>query len=121
MRVVIYDAEDMEPITVIKLDDRWVQMLKQGREVTMAVTPLLPTSYLEEPLDWERTYQISRCRLRFERIMKGDKLMMWICTTVDGESALLLRSVFLPGQQSAVADERERAFRKGLGAALGLR
>lgn len=49
------------------------------------------------------------------------RLLMWLCTTQDGESALLLKSTFLPGQQAAVNEVRRDAFLDGLMAAMGVR
>jgi len=116
MRVVIYDAEDMEPITVIKLDDRLVMRLRQDRELRIPVRLPMRSPTLE--MTEARLAGPRYCCIRFEPIMKGEDFMMWICTTMDGESALLLRSVFLPGQQASVAREREDAFMQGLMVAL---
>jgi hypothetical protein len=56
--------------------------------------------------------------IRFEPIWKGQKRLMWLATTQDGETALLLRSTFLPGQQGEVERERQKAFMRGFMAAI---
>jgi len=121
MRVVIYDAEDMEPITVVKLPPWVIELAERGQSVTVPVLKPITAGWANEQIDLPRTAALSQCRLKFDCIMKGNERMMWICTTMDGESALLLRSVFLPGQQSALNEERSNAFLDGLMAAMGTR
>lgn len=131
MRVVIYDREDMEPITVISLPEwgrdylREIEQGKRGPDITFAVIPPMRAGNWggadldASPADFRK----HTCRLRFEPIWEGHegkrRRLMWLCTTMDGETALLLKSTFLPGQQAAVNEEREKAFVSGLMAAFG--
>ncbi|KMO41158.1 hypothetical protein [Methylobacterium aquaticum] len=123
MRVVIYDAEDMEPITVIRLPDHMRGYLdeildgRRGPEITFPVQdPLRARDFLADVSS--APVQLRVVRLKFEPIRKGRGLLMWLCTTRDGETALLLKSVFLPGQQRELNHQREDAFMAGLFAAL---
>ena len=133
MRVVIYDREDMEPITVISLPEwgrdylREIEQGKRGPEITFPVVQPMRARERDgaasqiDPTDLRK----STCRLRFEPIWEEHagkrRCLMWLCTTMDGETALLLKSTFLPGQQAAVNEEREKAFVGGLMAAFGSR
>ena len=54
---------------------------------------------------------IKTCTIQFERLCLRD-LKSWIGVTDDGETALLLRSVFLPGQQSEVREAEAKAQTK---------
>jgi hypothetical protein len=130
MRVVIYDREDMEPITVITLPEWGREFLREierghrGPEITFPVRPpMRAVDWKEPPADVPVTdFRRFQCRIRFEPIWEGDgpkrRCLMWLCTTRDGESALLLKSTFLPGQQAAVNEERQKAFTDGLMAAF---
>jgi len=131
MRVVIYDREDMEPITVISLPDwgrdylREIEQGQRGTEVTFPVIQPMRAGNWNSPAPAAELTDLrkSTCRLRFEPIWEGHdgkrRRLMWLCTTMDGETALLLRSTFLPGQQAAVNEEREKAFVGVLMAAFG--
>ena len=123
MRVVVYDAEDMEPITVIQLPGHMREYLNEildgsrGPEITFPLLRPLSAAIVlaKEPPDLTMAPYV---RLKFEPIWKGKGLLMWLCTTRDGETALLLKSVFLPGQQRELNQQREDAFMAGLFAAL---
>lgn len=130
MRVVIYDREDMEPITVITLPEwgrDYLREIEQGHRSSEITFPVMQPMRAREfsdvashvdPID----FRMSTCRLRFDPIWAGHegkrRRLMWLCTTMDGETALLLKSTFLPGQQAAVNGEREKAFVSGLMAAF---
>lgn len=119
MRTVIYDSEFMEPITVIDVPQWLFARVQNGgfNEIILAVQPKMPFPVMADPLPIK--YEpVLACRLFFEAVRKDGKIMFWFCTTRDGESALLLRSVFLPGQQKEVEEERKNAFFKGLEMAL---
>lgn len=123
MRVVVYDAEDMEPITVIQLPGHMREYLneildgRRGPEITFLLQqPLSAADFVtKEP---PALTMMPYVRLKFEPIWKGKGLLMWLCTTRDGETALLLKSVFLPGQQRELNQQREDAFMAGLFAAM---
>lgn len=125
MRVVVYDAEDMEPITVIQLPGHMREYLNEildgcrGPEITFPLQrPFSAADFVaKEPPALTMALYV---RLKFEPIWKGKGLLMWLCTTRDGETALLLKSVFLPGQQRELNQQREDAFMAGLFAAMAL-
>lgn len=123
MRTVIYDAEDMEPITVIDVPGEYlreIQAGKRGPELRfMAMRPISPADFVSDgPI--RPDVQIPIVRIRFEPIWNGrsERVLMWLATTMDGETALLLRGVFLPGQRAEVRREREDAFMKGFMTAI---
>lgn len=123
MRTVIYDAEDMEPITVIDVPRQFMEEIESGKRgpvLTFAVMPRLTSGDIFDPAEPPSLQETRRCyfTIRFEPIWKGRKRLMWLATTMDGETALLARSIFLPGQQAAVEQERRVAFMRGLMAAM---
>jgi hypothetical protein len=120
MRVVVYDKETMEPLTVISIPGDYLSRF--GRRMHFPVIQPIsfgPVPTEIEPINMRRWY----VTLDFEPIYNGKDPhpMMWLCTTNDGETALLLRSVFLPGQQREVQERTRDAFLSGLAAALQVR
>lgn len=123
MRTVIYDAEDMEPITVIDVPRQFMKEIESGKRdpiLHFAVMPPLSSAASFNPTEPPPIQEYRRFyfTIRFEPIWKGRKRLMWLATTMDGETALLARSIFLPGQQAAVEQERRAAFMRGIMAAM---
>lgn len=99
VNTVLY-THDMEPITVLQLSQRAVDYLRTTGMVRIPVMPAnymprIPTDHLE-PID---AYIVT---ITMDVIRKGYQTYP-ILLTHDEESALLLRSAFLPGQQRARA------------------
>jgi len=113
MRVVLY-AHDFEPITVIELSTFVTDYLERYGRCSIAVPmPLLLDAMPSTTI--RQTYprvDIIAERLRFHR---GDHLMLF---TADEESALLLKSVFLPGQYRQLHSETRDAYARGFLAAI---
>ena len=106
-RAVLY-AHDMEPITVLQLSDAAHNHLGSHGQVTIPVMGPVQLFRIDE----SPSAQFRTVRITAEVLRKGDKKHMMLFTH-DEESALLLKSAFLPGQQRAVQDREARAF--GLG------
>lgn len=121
MRTVVYDHETYEPITVIEVPGSFLAEIESGKRGPILVFPTRPiVSTLAPREDISPTTMAFRTvRLRFEPIYKGQARILWLATTDDGETALLLRSAFLPGQQHAVQEREQTAFLKGLVIAIG--
>lgn len=114
MRVVLYDDETMEPLTVITIPMWAHERLRAGEPIQFPVwrslldAPIGPaTIQMELPL----------VRVWFEEFLRHGQ-RHWFCFTRDGENAIQLRSVFLAGQTPAVLEREREAFSRGLIAAL---
>lgn len=120
MRCVIYDADDMEPITVFDVPNRFLREIDRGeRGPDLAFAPVMPMD-IEPYLPDDPGPSMARyCRLHFERIIKDGRTLMWLCTTRDGETALQLKAAFLPGQVAEVQNRVRGAFLRGLMVAFG--
>ncbi|MFL5063479.1 MAG: hypothetical protein ACJ8FU_08635 [Xanthobacteraceae bacterium] len=119
MRAVIYDAEGYEPLTVIDVPQRFMREIERNERppvLRFAVPRPYVRPFVPERLDPLAFMNV--VTVRFEPIYKGKRRFMWLCTTEDAESALLLRAVFLPGQQGEVNHQLEEAFLKGMFAAM---
>lgn len=96
MNVVLY-APDMEPITIIDLSMRGIEMLKERRVVYMAAMP--PIKMGEDrsnPVVEYKTVRIEAHRLH----MRGVETMILIAH--DDTNALLLKPSWLPGQRGEI-------------------
>lgn len=108
MRVVVYDEESLEPITVVNLPGLSDRCLQERRHWRAVVPPPLAKSEGQgaavEYIDLEFE-QISRVTLRH-----GEQTT-WLCLTRAAELAMLLTPDWLPGQRPAVQrlqEENER-------------
>lgn len=122
MRVVIHDAETYEPITVVTIPNHYIREMEQGaRDYSLRMAVPMPVSPYARGAKMDCTMMKGTVlRLRFEPIHRGrsGKRFMWLCTAEDGESALLLHSTFLPGQQKDVNAIERQAYLRGLFEAL---
>lgn len=106
MRVVIYDDEDMEPITVINLRGLTPRHLRE-RGMRWRVPVPEPISIRVSPPDEASMIQKMRVvELEFEplcrRTRDGREQESLICFTKAAELAMLLNPDWLPGQRPAV-------------------
>lgn len=116
-RIVVYDPEDHEPITVVEIPREFMREVEDGRRNDIRLL------FRPEPRDFTNIGSVpadvhpmkpSYTRLMFERISWGpDRPTMWVLhPTGSMEDTLRLRSVFLPGQMPEVQRrEREAEFR----------
>jgi hypothetical protein len=112
MRVPIYCGETFEALTIIKVEKWGLEMLDDGcrflRFAPFIKMPPPPPRSVQYAGAEMRDESVRICTIQFERLRLGD-LKSWIGVTGDGETALLLRSVFLPGQQSEVREAEANA------------
>lgn len=110
MRCVIYSL-DFEPITVIALDRWCLDHLQQHNRVSLQAIEE-PPMQMPDP-DEEITVSLRVVRLEAIWITRGDRRRFPVLFTSDEESALLLKSTFLAGQQRALQQECHTAFVRG--------
>lgn len=121
MRVIVFDKELHEPLTVVEVPKWLADQAKAGRPIrlipqTKIVTPLY--SAAAERME----YQV--VTLTFERVCRGGghrnghytepETLFWYAYADDPETALLLRCAFLPGQVGEVQRREKRAYIMGL-------
>ena len=118
MRVVLYSDEDMEPITVFELSEFATDYLNQYKRVTLPVIAPMRASFISDEDQITNCDVLKQVNIYAETfIRKGQKYMMLF--TQDEESALLLKSCFLPGQRSELNEEMANFYAKGVLYALG--
>ena len=100
MRVPVYCSETFEALTILKLEDWALRMLDQGC-IYLRFAPILPLSVTPEIDEAIMSDIVPICTVRFDPLRLRE-MKSWIGVTDDAETALALRSVFLPGQQSEV-------------------
>lgn len=116
MRVVLY-TNDFEPITVLFLEEYILQYIEERGEVTMPViAPLIIREFTEECPVFKSSNNV---HIRAERFFYRNK-SQYLLFTADEESAMLLKSVFLPGQYSEVQERERMAAARGFLKALEL-
>lgn len=111
MRVVVYDEESLEPITVVNLPGLTDRALEERQHWQVAVTRKVPR---RDIADDEHAYvdQVKMVDLTFDRISRvtltyGEQFT-WLCLTRATELAMLLEPDWLPGQRPAIDTLRER-------------
>lgn len=111
MRIVIYDEESLEPITVVNLPGMTERALEERRYWQFAVTRKLPEG---EAPEGKNSYvdSVKMVELEFEKVSRvtlhyGEQ-HTWLCLTRATELAMLLEPDWLPGQRRAVDTLRER-------------
>jgi hypothetical protein len=100
MRVVIYDEESLEAITVVELPGL-TDMALEERKIWRAAVPGQPgqagTDFIASTRFIDLTFErISRVTLTY-----GEQLT-WLCLTRATELAMLLTPDWLPGQRPAI-------------------
>lgn len=117
MKVVLYNHE-MEPITIIKISDWMLTMIRNDRTfITLQVDPPLDwRRYTVEELNQPRPYRTVEIEVVPLYMSGGFKT--FFLRTRDEESALLLESAFLPGQTKELNDLKEEAYTQGFARAF---
>ncbi len=113
MRHVIY-ACDWEPITVVDLSEFAAEELAQRRRVVLPVLGEVAWVVSETV---GRYPTMGTVRLEVTMFMADGRPQM-VLRTEDEESALLLKSAFLPGQRAALKEHERAALARGFFAAL---
>ena len=105
MRVVIYDEESLEPITVVNLPGLTERCLEERQLWRMA----LQTEVSEPELtgtDRQFSDYVRYVDLEFERItrvtLRNGEQVTWLCLTRAADLAMLLTPAWLPGQRPAI-------------------
>ena len=111
MQVVLYTS-DMQPITVLDLHLSAIEFIRRNGLMRFAVPspPLvIPFTGNIPVFDSLRTVTI------FMDILYNSRGMPYeILYSHDEESALIMKSAFLPGQLHAMQDREKRAYCKGI-------
>lgn len=116
MRVVLYDDETMEPITVFSIPTWAYERLKKDERIRFPVIQRM--SWVDAGEGAVKPMEVPTVTVWFEQFhRKGEK--HWFAFTRDGENALSLRSLFLPGQKKTVSNLELKAFVDGLLMAIG--
>lgn len=111
MRAVLY-THDMIPITVMDVPPEWMEFMKRHNSMMLAVAPR-DLDIAPDFDSWiERRYQVQTVRIEIEPLIRRGEIH-WMLFTADEESALLLRSAFLPGQLAEVQAKERAAFARG--------
>lgn len=113
MRVVLYDDETMEPLTVLQLPSWFTSRLVSGER--MRVPMILPMS-LDDGVGPVGPLSKTSVTIWFEKFIRHGR-EHWFAFTAEGEDAMMCRAVFLPGQYREVQSREKMAFMAGL---LGL-
>lgn len=121
MNIVIYARQDMQPITVIDLPMRLIEMGAERGCVQIAVMEPLSLAVERDFSESLRRWTVS---LTFHRLVMLDQ-KTWFITTDDEEAALLLKPDWLPGQRGRInqlqmeRDQMAKALVKALTRGLG--
>lgn len=119
MKIVVYDFETYEAITFISVP-HWREMgMQPGEPINIPIepprTPVAIGRSAMPPPDFEFHY----VTLRFEWFrLRNSPERLWFAFVHNAESALLLRSIFLPGQSREVRARVDMGFAKGYMQAL---
>ena len=108
MRVVIY-AEDMEPITVIELAPWAYERLSRGDRVNLVAMEPLPITFNPN----EQAAATMRYITIYAELLQRRGVRHMMVFTGNDETALLLKSAFLPGQHRRVDEVRKKALVEG--------
>lgn len=109
MRTILIDSETMEPLTVLNLPVEAWNMFDRGAVWRVPAPPEMQATAVvnREPIALE-VIELRGIELRNKR-----GVLYWMAETASAEAALLLRSVFLPGQMSEVVDRERVAMARG--------
>lgn len=115
MRVVLY-ANDMEPITVIEIENSTYEYICNYGIVNIHVPsrPFCSVLIPSGPIQIDNIKIVSIFAERFVRNGREHRMLF----THDEESAMLLKCAFLPGQQARLQERERAAFARGIIAAL---
>jgi len=115
MRTVLY-THDLEPITILELEEWKMRMLEERGRVELAVMkPMSVAAW--NPSVVPEPEPIWRVCITAERFHSNGQIHMMLFTHNE-EHALLLKSAFLPGQRWALKELTAAEFAKGFLAAL---
>lgn len=111
MKAVLY-AHDMTPITVLSVPQHWWDFLEKHGSFMVAVPEEPPTSPAPFEIDYATRFTFRTVRITVEVLVYRRRRHMMLFTE-DEESALLLKSAFLPGQYKRLNELKEEAYAMG--------
>lgn len=128
MRVIVFDRELHEPLTVVEVPAWLAEQAKDGHPIRLLPPqPFDPSAmFRDEPteavceqivtLTFERVSRSVRAspRLQAAGVKYESEILFWYAYADDPETALLLRAAFLPGQVGEVQRREKRAYVMGL-------
>lgn len=124
-RVVVYDPDDHEPITVVEIPIEYMTEIREGKRRHVELIAQKPVSIREVLVGaaMGETAYYRTLRLRFEPIVRGNhrdgiETLFFLAYPDDTELALILRCAFLPGQYGEVQRREAKARFEGLMAGL---
>jgi hypothetical protein len=106
MRLVIYDDDTMEPITVVSVPwfgEKDIERL--GRRLRLSTPP--PQELVAfDPGPPEAPFRAPIVELRFEQFVRHGR-PSWMCFTREAELAMLLDPDWLPGQRRRINEIKD--------------
>ncbi|WP_175787449.1 hypothetical protein [Burkholderia anthina] len=108
MRVVVFDPQDLEALTVIEVSQHFIRELEQGKRgphLRFAIPTQLPM-LVSGPMEPMQCVPIKTADVLMERFQRNG-VWTWCAMALNPEICLLMRSTLLPGQRHD-AQERER-------------
>ena len=112
MRIIVFDEELHEPLTIVEIPHDLARMGMDGVPVRL-LAPMDFDSGWAPPTSPFLTEKV--VQLRFERVCRGNarNVLFWFAYADDPETALLLRAAFLPGQAGEVQRRQRHAWLEG--------
>lgn len=119
MRVIVFDRELHEPLTVVEMPFDLFERGKRGERIRMIPEQLLDERALREwmspatevpHIEW----QFITLRLEEVRKGRGGETLFWFAYADNETLALRLRAAFLPGQVGELRVQRQRAWADGV-------
>lgn len=123
MRVIVFDRELHEPLTVVEVPAWLATEAKRGMPVRLLPPQKFDPRVMlsDEPPE---AITMQAVTLTFERVCRGGgarnghytepETLFWYAYADDPETALLLRAAFLPGQAGEVQRREKAAYVMGL-------
>lgn len=103
MRVVVYDEESLEPITVVNLPGLTERCLEERQLWRISLHRPVPEAAVAERKFSDSIHYVD---LEFEKIsrvtLRHGEQVTWLCLTRATELAMLLAPDWLPGQRPAI-------------------
>jgi hypothetical protein len=130
-RHIVFAEEDFEPITAVDIPLRLLQMAREGSCIQLAVTPPVPVEIICKKPSPDRIveYIVTLKPVPFSKAWRGrdrfgaprvDHNYGMAFVTPHDEMALLLDSVFLPGQYAELKKVEGMGATRGFSEAIRL-
>lgn len=124
MRIIVFDRDLHEPLTVVNIPHWLAEQAKAGMRVQLAPPPKQRASFdvAYQDIAEMASIDIKAVTLTFEPVFRGEGRtpIFWYAYADDPETALLLRCAYLPGQVGDVQRREAKAYVSGVFAGFGL-